>query len=371
MKERKWSTDTRTDSKRKKIHCQHQCRWMVQQTTGSKKEGFGREYMWNQGQSSTPQHLKTTDQTSTDYSHTEQHTYQKRQQEWTGFTNFEERREYREEMPTEEEDEQQSASKAKAMMQPVQPTPQEIQQHNLTRMPYRSWCPVCVQSRGRQTSHQQQTPRQPIIQVDFTYIKTYEDKWPVPILTAIEIQTCMAMATMLTDKKGQFAYAQTSLQAFILECGRAEGILQSDQEEYLMALRSLELQPKQQATWQCVLHQHTAHKAAAASKDSMHTGWPHQDTQGTGTAELQHKTANNTSNYRHSAYLINRFLICSDGYTSYHKRWGRTQCSSLRIWRDCGTVHQTKAKTRAQVLQRHRRQTCTFTYSQATCRSNW
>ena len=54
-----------------------------------------------------------------------------RQQEWTAFTNFEERREYREEMPTEEEDEQQSASKAKAMMQPVRPTSQEIAQHNL------------------------------------------------------------------------------------------------------------------------------------------------------------------------------------------------------------------------------------------------
>ena len=147
-----------------------------------------------------------------------------RQQEWTGLTNFEERREYREEMPTEGEDEQQSASKAKAMMQPVQPTPHEIQQHNLTRMPYRSWCPVCIQSGGRQTSHQQQTSRQPIIQVDFTYIKTYEDKWPVPILTARDIQTGMAMATMLTDKKGQFAYAQASLQAFILERGRAEGI---------------------------------------------------------------------------------------------------------------------------------------------------
>ena len=65
-------------------------------------------------------------------------------------------------MPTEEEDEQQSANKAKAMMQPVQPTPQEIQQHNLTHMPYRSWCPVCIQSRGRQTSHQQQTSKQPV-----------------------------------------------------------------------------------------------------------------------------------------------------------------------------------------------------------------
>ena len=32
---------------------------------------------------------------------------------------------------------------------------------------------------------------------------------------------------------------------------------------------------------------------------------------------------------RHSAYLINRFLIRADGYTSYHKRWGRTHNAAL------------------------------------------
>ena len=50
------------------------------------------------------------------------------------------------------------------------------------------------------------------------------------------MQTGMAMAAMIIDKHNQFSYAKTCLQAFLLECGRSEGILQSDSEEYLIAL---------------------------------------------------------------------------------------------------------------------------------------
>ena len=46
----------------------------------------------------------------------------------------------------------------------------------------------------------------------------------------------MAMAAVITGKHNQFSYAQTFLQAFLLKCGRTEGILQSDKEEYLIAL---------------------------------------------------------------------------------------------------------------------------------------
>ena len=62
------------------------------------------------------------------------------------------------------------------------------------------------------------------------------DKFPTSVLTAIDIQTGMAMAAKITNKHDQFSYAQTCLQAFLLECGRTEGILQSDNEEYLIAL---------------------------------------------------------------------------------------------------------------------------------------
>ena len=98
--------------------------------------------------------------------------------------------------------------------------------------------------------------------------------------------------------------------------------------------RSLELQPKQQATWQCVLHQHTAHKAAAASKDSHRTLAGHIRTLRT-QVQQNYNTRLPTTHpimawaVRHSAYLINRFLIRADGYSSYHKRWGRTHNAAL------------------------------------------
>ena len=252
-----------------------------------------------------------------------------RTEPWTGSTNFEESKEYNEDLIT-EDDTPQMATKAKAMTMPKQPTPQEIQEHNITHLPYRNWCPICVQAKGRQANHTKQptgTSRRPIVQVDFTYIKTFCDKYPTPVLTAIDIQTGMAMAAMITDKHNQFTYAKTSLQAFLLECGRTEGILQSDNEEYLMALL----------------------RATAKTCGNMAVRFsPAYSSQSNGNIERYHRTLTGQirtlreqiqQNYstqiptehpitawavRHAAYLINRFLIRADGYTSYQARWGRT-----------------------------------------------
>ena len=32
---------------------------------------------------------------------------------------------------------------------PQQPTEQDIKEHNVTHLPHRSWCPVCVKARTR------------------------------------------------------------------------------------------------------------------------------------------------------------------------------------------------------------------------------
>ena len=115
-----------------------------------------------------------------------------RKEPWTGSTNFEESAEYDEEL-LQEDEHPQMATKAKPHSMPKQPTAQEIQEHNITHLPYRSWCPVCIQSKGRQANHPKQTVRQPIVQVDFTYIKGHGDKTTTPILSAIDIQTGMVL----------------------------------------------------------------------------------------------------------------------------------------------------------------------------------
>ena len=38
---------------------------------------------------------------------------------------------------------------------PKEPTKEERERHELTHLPYRNWCPVCVRGRGRNTPHRQ------------------------------------------------------------------------------------------------------------------------------------------------------------------------------------------------------------------------
>ena len=84
----------------------------------------------------------------------------------------------------------------------------------MTHLPY-SWCPICVQAGGRQNNRPKQHSKLPIIHLDFGFTKGFDDGNVHPILTAIDIQSGMIMAT---------------------ECGRATHIiLQSDREDFLTA----------------------------------------------------------------------------------------------------------------------------------------
>ena len=52
------------------------------------------------------------------------------------------------------EDEGESGERfVKRMQSPLLPTPAEIEDHNLTHFPYRSWCRHCVRGRGKEASH--------------------------------------------------------------------------------------------------------------------------------------------------------------------------------------------------------------------------
>ena len=72
--------------------------------------------------------------------------------QWTGSTNFEEKAQYKKEVKSGDE-EHQPAIRAKAATTPYMPTPQEVQEHNLTHLPYRNWCPIFVRGKGRTTNH--------------------------------------------------------------------------------------------------------------------------------------------------------------------------------------------------------------------------
>ena len=54
----------------------------------------------------------------------------------------------------------------KGLRAPQQPTSQERAEHELTHLPYRSRCTICIQSKGRQDHRKAQQSRHPVIQCD-------------------------------------------------------------------------------------------------------------------------------------------------------------------------------------------------------------
>ena len=45
------------------------------------------------------------------------------------------------------------ARSVKTLMDPKQPTKDEVEAHNVNHLPFRSWCPCCVQGKARNIAH--------------------------------------------------------------------------------------------------------------------------------------------------------------------------------------------------------------------------
>ena len=117
-----------------------------------------------------------------------------------------------------------------------------------------------------------------------------------------------------------------NLQAFIFECGRTHGILQSDNEDTLNALL--------QATASKVGSMTVRHSPSYSSNSQGSVERLHRTLLG----QIRVVKAQVESNYsmtmstkhcllpwivRHAAWTVNRYVIHSDGYTSFERRWGR------------------------------------------------
>jgi hypothetical protein len=52
-----------------------------------------------------------------------------------------------------EVEEEHEAKKPKAVRDPGSPTEEMIKEHDLTHLPYRSWCPQCIQGKAPDDAH--------------------------------------------------------------------------------------------------------------------------------------------------------------------------------------------------------------------------
>ena len=123
---------------------------------------------------------------------------------------------------------------------PRLPNADEIEQHNLTHLPYRSWCPHCVRGKGKTMDHRkvdrERTVRE--IHVDYCFMGTKSDTSAKSILVAKEYESKSVMASVVPVKGSSQEFPARRIVAFIRELG-LEGqdiVLRSDQEPAIQDL---------------------------------------------------------------------------------------------------------------------------------------
>ena len=107
---------------------------------------------------------------------------------------------------------------ARCLPCPVAPSPKEIAIHNLTHMPYRSWCRHCVAAR-RPNSHHRSLPSArsiPLLVADYCFLGDSDDSTKVTVLVACLYPSRSILATVV-PAKGPDSQAVARLATFIKE----------------------------------------------------------------------------------------------------------------------------------------------------------
>jgi hypothetical protein len=133
------------------------------------------------------------------------------------------------------------------MKDPKLPGEAEIREHQLTHLPFRSWCRHCVRGRGIEEAHHKSKGEGgdlPEFSMDFAFPneETREkgaerEKEGLVVLVVRMRETKMVMASVVPGKStGQFMAKR--VMAFFRECGHefSEIIVKSDQEPAMMAI---------------------------------------------------------------------------------------------------------------------------------------
>ena len=128
--------------------------------------------------------------------------------------------------------------------QPSSPTADEWIQHQLTHLPFRSWCPICIQAKGKNPPHRKRKGREkksmPTISIDYMFMnrKPNDEELMHPILV-IKDDRSGGIWALPTDRKGRGGLnIVPRIVEVINSLGYGRIILKSDQENSIVDLSS-------------------------------------------------------------------------------------------------------------------------------------
>ena len=127
----------------------------------------------------------------------------------------------------------------RAVPEPRTPSPDLVARHNLTHLPYASWCPHCVAARRANNPHfqREETFRRmiPLLVLDYCFVRNTQDEDLLPLLVG-RIYPTRTVFAFPVDMKGRDPVAVAKLSEFIKANGLTKFVYKCDQERALDAL---------------------------------------------------------------------------------------------------------------------------------------
>ena len=127
----------------------------------------------------------------------------------------------------------------KGMPEPILPSRAVIDRHNLTHLPYKSWCPHCVAARRNAAPHLTQKDGNqrsvPLLVFDYAFPRSAVEEDTVTCLIG-KMYPMRTTFAVVCDQKGRDPHVVSRLAAFIRENGVQALVYKSDQEDPITAM---------------------------------------------------------------------------------------------------------------------------------------
>ena len=140
----------------------------------------------------------------------------------------------------EESEEEEEGRRPVLKRSPHQPTNEEIREHNVSHVPYRSWCPECVKGRGKEDHHKRVKDDEekgiPTAHVDYWFMRDHKGAELIPVAT-LKVDLKKIHKAHVVPSKGNVEGVAREIVRDLDEMGiSGELIIKNDQEPALMDL---------------------------------------------------------------------------------------------------------------------------------------
>ena len=215
----------------------------------------------------------------------------------------------------------------------VGPSPQEIARHNLTHLPYRSWCRWCVMSRKPNPKHLRSHFAKrdiPLLVGDYAFVRNSVDEDLLTIFVGRMYPT-RELVIIPCEQKGEDQYAINRLSNFIKNSGVQKLVYMADQESALATLMEKAIR-KVGITGELVsaVPEHSSVGESQSNGRAERAVQEAEDMLRCMKLALEERlSARVTSTTpimkwmcEHAAATINRFHVHDDGQTAYQRSHG-------------------------------------------------